>query len=38
MEALKKVLPEKYHNLLPINQQALEKGAALVQQLQEAVA
>jgi 2-oxoglutarate ferredoxin oxidoreductase subunit gamma len=38
LEALKKVLPEKYHNLLPINQQALEKGAALVQQLQEAVA
>jgi 2-oxoglutarate ferredoxin oxidoreductase subunit gamma len=37
LEALKKVLPEKYHNLLPINQQALEKGAALVQQLQEAV-
>jgi 2-oxoglutarate ferredoxin oxidoreductase subunit gamma len=33
LEALKKVLPEKYHNLLPINQQALEKGAALVQQL-----
>jgi 2-oxoglutarate ferredoxin oxidoreductase subunit gamma len=37
VEALKKVLPEKYHNLLPINQQALEKGAALVQELNEAV-
>jgi len=33
LEALKKVLPEKYHNLLPINLQALEKGATLVQQL-----
>jgi len=37
LEALKKVLPEKYHGLLPINKQALEKGAALVQQLKEAV-
>lgn len=36
-EAFKKVLPEKYHTLLAINQQALEKGAALVQQLKEAV-
>jgi 2-oxoglutarate ferredoxin oxidoreductase subunit gamma len=33
LEAIKKVLPEKYHHLLGINQQALEKGAALVQQL-----
>ncbi len=32
LEALKKVLPEKYHHLLDINRQALEKGAALVQQ------
>ncbi len=38
LEALKKVLPEKYHNLLPINQQALEKGAALVQQSLETIA
>ncbi len=37
LEALKKVLPEKYHGLLPINQQALEKGAMLVQELKEAV-
>lgn len=37
LEALKKVLPEKYHHLLPINQQALEKGAALVLQQQETV-
>jgi 2-oxoglutarate ferredoxin oxidoreductase subunit gamma len=33
LEALKKVLPEKYHNLLPINLLALEKGATLVKQL-----
>jgi len=36
-EALKKVLPEKYHSLLPINQQAIEKGSALVQSLKKAV-
>ncbi|MBK7435179.1 MAG: 2-oxoacid:acceptor oxidoreductase family protein [Chitinophagaceae bacterium] len=33
LEALKKVLPEKYHHLLPINLQALEKGEALVKEL-----
>ncbi len=31
IEALKKVLPERYHNLLPINKQALERGAELVE-------
>jgi 2-oxoglutarate ferredoxin oxidoreductase subunit gamma len=30
MEALKKVLPERYHNLLPVNRKALEVGAELV--------
>lgn len=30
MAALKKVLPERYHNLLPINRQALEVGAELM--------
>ncbi len=35
LEALKKVLPEKYHNLLNINKQALEKGEAMIQQLKE---
>lgn len=35
LEALKKVLPEKYHHLLAINKQALEKGDALIQQLKE---
>jgi 2-oxoglutarate ferredoxin oxidoreductase subunit gamma len=31
LAALKKVLPERYHNLLPINTQALERGAYLVE-------
>jgi 2-oxoglutarate ferredoxin oxidoreductase subunit gamma len=35
LEALKKVLPEKYHHLLAINIQALEKGEAMVKQLKE---
>ena len=30
MKALKKVLPEKYHHTLPLNQQAMERGASLV--------
>ncbi len=33
LEALKKVLPEKYHHLLPINRQALERGEAMVVEL-----
>lgn len=33
LEALKKVLPEKYHHLLAINKQALEKGESMIQQL-----
>jgi 2-oxoglutarate ferredoxin oxidoreductase subunit gamma len=32
LEALKKVLPEKYHHLLAINKQALEKGETMIQQ------
>jgi len=35
LEALKKVLPDKYHHLLPINQQALEKGETMTRQLKE---
>lgn len=31
LDALKKVLPERYHNLLPINKQALERGAELIE-------
>lgn len=30
IEALKQVLPEKYHNLLEINRRALERGAEIV--------
>lgn len=37
MEALKKVLPEKYHHLLPLNEQALEKGEQLIHELEEPV-
>jgi 2-oxoglutarate ferredoxin oxidoreductase subunit gamma len=32
MEALKKVLPERYHHLLPLNQQALQRGMELAMQ------
>ena len=33
IEALKKVLPERYHNLLPVNRQALEVGAELMSKM-----
>ncbi len=33
LEALAKVLPEKYHHLLPINRHALELGEALAREL-----
>lgn len=33
LEALAKVLPEKYHHLLPINRQALELGEALAREM-----
>lgn len=33
LDALKKVLPERYHNLIPLNKQALEKGMELVEQI-----
>ncbi len=32
LEALKKVLPEKYHHLLGINREALDRGALLLRQ------
>jgi len=32
VESLKKVLPERRHNLIPLNRQALELGAELVKQ------
>ena len=37
LEALKKVLPEKYHHLLPINEQALMRGEELVHERKEGV-
>jgi len=37
LEALKKVLHEKYHHLLPINEMALEKGEQLIHELEEPV-
>jgi 2-oxoglutarate ferredoxin oxidoreductase subunit gamma len=38
LEALKKVLPDKYHHTIPLNQQALERGEELVcSQLKEGV-
>ena len=37
IEALKGVLPERYHKLLPLNRQALEAGAELVKSHCEAV-
>lgn len=33
MKALEKVLPEKYHKLLPINREAMEHGAKLVENM-----
>jgi 2-oxoglutarate ferredoxin oxidoreductase subunit gamma len=33
LDALKKVLPEKYQHLLEINRQALESGASMIKQL-----
>lgn len=37
MEALKKVLPERYHNTLPLNKAALDKGASYVKGLKSDV-
>ncbi len=31
MEALRKVLPERYHHLLPLNEEALKKGMAMAE-------
>lgn len=33
LQALRQVLPEKYHNLLAINEQALKRGESMVQEL-----
>ncbi len=34
LQALKKVLPERYHHLLPLNEQALQRGMELVHELE----
>ncbi|MBS1517733.1 MAG: 2-oxoacid:acceptor oxidoreductase family protein [Bacteroidetes bacterium] len=33
IEGLKKVLPERYHNLIPLNRQAMEKGMELAEKI-----
>ena len=33
IEGIKKVLPERYHHLIPLNKQALEKGMELAQKI-----
>jgi 2-oxoglutarate ferredoxin oxidoreductase subunit gamma len=38
LRALRKVLPERYHNLLPLNEQALERGRKFASQGVEAEA
>ena len=37
MKALKEVLPEKYHHLLPVNEEALRLGATVARELAEPV-
>lgn len=34
IEGIKKVLPERYHHLIPLNKQALEKGMELAQNVE----
>jgi len=33
LEALKKVLPERYHHLIPLNKEAMEKGMELIEKI-----
>lgn len=35
INGLKKVLPERYHHLIPLNEQAIKKGMELVESLQQ---
>jgi 2-oxoglutarate ferredoxin oxidoreductase subunit gamma len=37
MKALKEVLQEKYHHLLPVNEEALRLGATVARELAEPV-
>ena len=33
IKGLKKSLPERYHNLIPINEQALQRGLDIIQKI-----
>ena len=33
LKGLKKVLPERYHNLLPLNEQAIKRGMELAEEI-----
>jgi 2-oxoglutarate ferredoxin oxidoreductase subunit gamma len=37
LEALKKVLPERYHHLIPLNEKAIKRGMELADQYQETI-
>ncbi len=37
MKGLEKVLPERYHHLIPLNEKALRKGMQLVEEIKETV-
>ena len=37
IKGLKKSLPERYHNLIPMNEKALIRGEAIVTEVQKAV-
>ncbi|MEW6702252.1 MAG: 2-oxoacid:acceptor oxidoreductase family protein [Bacteroidota bacterium] len=37
IEGIRKVLPERYHHLIPLNKQALEKGMELAEKMAETV-
>jgi 2-oxoglutarate ferredoxin oxidoreductase subunit gamma len=37
IKGLKKSLPERYHNLIPINEQALIRGEEIIKEVQKAV-
>ena len=37
IKGLKKSLPERYHNLIPVNEQALRRGEEIIREVQKAV-
>jgi len=36
IKGLKKSLPERYHNLIPVNEQALKRGEEIIKEVQKA--